>query len=76
MPPLFRTSASPATFSGGNTGSSSQRRPSGASRRAISIASTTVHGQFVSSMIRAPVPATSRAAFTSGTVISCSLMSR
>jgi hypothetical protein len=45
-------------------------------RRAISIACGTVQGQFVSTMIGMPAPATSRAAFTSGTVISCSLMSR
>ena len=40
------------------------------------IAWGTVHGQLVSTMIGTPAPATSRAAFISGTVISWSLMWR
>jgi NAD(P)-dependent dehydrogenase (short-subunit alcohol dehydrogenase family) len=54
------------------TGSSSQCRSSGASLRAIVTASARVHGQFASTMIGTPAPATSRAAAISGTVISCS----
>ena len=45
-------------------------------RRAMSIACDTVHGQLVSTISRASGPIAWRAARTSGTVISCSLMSR
>jgi len=43
---------------------------SGARRRAIAIASATVHGQFVSTINGTPGPAASRAAVISGRVIS------
>jgi hypothetical protein len=64
-----RTRASPAKSSGGHTGSSSQRRPSGSSRRAIAMASSTDQGQFVSSMSATSSPTASRATATDATSV-------
>ena len=48
----------------------------GRSACAIAIASSTLHGQLVSTIKGTPGPTASRAAFTASTVISCSLISR
>ena len=60
--------------SGGKIGSSSQCRSYGRSFIVMWRACSGVHGQLVSTMMATPSPAASRAARTSASSVSCSLM--